>query len=122
MRVRFFQIIKGFHISIFLFDLKWPNNNIIIKKQIKKLLGPLITITTVIALLLSKNIFAYFKHMLKVKLEESALVNVKNRCSLKINTLRCKLIYTIVKVRIVNAVSSARSGKYRVVQKKNTFI
>ena len=39
--------------------------------------------------------------MLKVKLKESALVNVnKNRCSsLQINTLRCKLIYTIVKVR-----------------------
>jgi len=45
--------------------------------------------------------------MLKVKLKESALVNVnKNRCSLQINTLRCKLIYTIVKVRIVNAVSA----------------
>ena len=38
--------------------------------------------------------------MLKYKLKESALVNVKrNRCSLKINTLRGKLIYTIVKVR-----------------------
>ena len=45
--------------------------------------------------------------MLKVKLKESALVNVnKNRCSLQINTLRCKLIYTIVKVRNVNAVSA----------------
>ncbi len=45
--------------------------------------------------------------LLKVKLEESALVNVnKNRCPLQINTLRCKLIYTIVKVRIVNAVSA----------------
>lgn len=45
--------------------------------------------------------------MLKYKLKESALVNVKqNRCSLKINTLRGKLIYTIVKVRIVNAVSA----------------
>ena len=45
--------------------------------------------------------------MLKVKLKESALVNVnKNRCSLQINTLRGKLIYTIVKVRIVNAVSA----------------
>ena len=44
--------------------------------------------------------------MLKVKLKESALVNVnKNRCSLKINTLRCKLIYTFVKVRIVNKCS-----------------
>ncbi len=43
--------------------------------------------------------------MLKVKLEESALVNVnKNRCS--INTLSYKVIYTIVKVRIVNAVSA----------------
>ena len=45
--------------------------------------------------------------MLKVKLKESGLVNVnKNRCSLQINTLRCKLIYTIVKVRNVNAVSA----------------
>jgi hypothetical protein len=46
--------------------------------------------------------------LLKVKLKESALVNVnnKNRCSLQINTLRCKLIYTIVKVRNVNAVSA----------------
>jgi hypothetical protein len=46
-------------------------------------------------------------HMLKYKLKESALVNVnKNRCSLQINTLRGKLIYTIVKVRTVNAVSA----------------
>ena len=45
--------------------------------------------------------------MLKVKLKESALVNVnKNRCSsLQINTLRCKLIYTIVKVRNVSECS-----------------
>ncbi len=43
----------------------------------------------------------------KLKLKESALVNVnKNRRSLQIDTLRCKLIYTIVKVRIVNAVSA----------------
>jgi hypothetical protein len=46
--------------------------------------------------------------MLKVKLKESVLVNVnKNRCSLKITTLRCKLIYKIVKVRNVNAVSAS---------------
>ncbi len=45
--------------------------------------------------------------MLKVKLKESALFNVnKNRCSLKINTLRGKLIYIIVKVRNVNAVAA----------------
>jgi hypothetical protein len=69
--------------------------------------------------------------MLKVKLKESALVNVnKNRCSLQINTLRCcKLIYTIVKVRNVNAVSVSvtsgnrptggdRAGKLLVVQQK----
>ncbi len=44
--------------------------------------------------------------MLKYKLKEFALVNI-NRCSLQINTLRGKkLIYTIVKVRIVNAVSA----------------
>ena len=50
--------------------------------------------------------------MLKYKLKESALVNVnKNRCSLQNNnTLRCKLIYTIVKVRIVNAVSAWLAG------------
>ncbi len=50
--------------------------------------------------------------MLKVKLKESALVNVnKNRCSLQINTLGCKLIYTIiVKVRIVNAVTIWKSA------------
>jgi hypothetical protein len=68
--------------------------------------------------------------MLKVKLKESALVNVnKNRYSLEINTLRCcKLIYTIVKVRNVNAVSvnvnsgnrptGDRAGKLLVVQQK----
>ena len=46
--------------------------------------------------------------MLKYKLKESDLVNVNGtyRCSLKINTLRGKLIYTIVKVRNVNAVSA----------------
>ena len=47
--------------------------------------------------------------MVKYKLKESALVNVnKNRCSLQNNnTLRCKLIYTIVKkVGNVNAVSA----------------
>ena len=50
----------------------------------------------------------YRNRMLKYKLKESALVNVnKITCSLQINTLiRCKLIYTIVKVRIVNAVSA----------------
>ena len=36
--------------------------------------------------------------MLKIKLKESALVNVnKSRCSLKINTFRCKLSVTIWK-------------------------
>ncbi len=65
------------------------------------------------------------KVKVKVKVKESALVNVdKNRCSLQINTLRCKLLYTIVnKVRNVNAVSAwlleiGRSGNYCVVQQK----
>jgi hypothetical protein len=49
--------------------------------------------------------------MLKYKLEESALVNVnENRCSLQINTLRCKLIYTIVKVRNCECSVSVTSG------------
>ena len=49
--------------------------------------------------------------MLKYKLKESALVNVnKNRCSLQINTLRGKLIYTIVKVRNCECSVSVTSG------------
>ena len=50
---------------------------------------------------------SHSSQLLKVKVKGSALVNVnKNRCSLQINTLRCKLIYTIVKVRNMNAVSA----------------
>ena len=50
------------------------------------------------------------KVKVKVKVKVSALVNVdKNRCSLQINTLRCKLLYnTIVKVRNVSVTSGNR--------------
>ncbi len=48
---------------------------------------------------INSNLFFQIKKLFEVKVNESALVNVnKDRCSLKVNTLWCKLIYAIVKV------------------------